>query len=70
MIASAYSYIVSEALRPSFRWLGETCLTVLEQGLRADIMDDVQADAKGGFRRIEVLTDPARRRRWSDDEKG
>lgn len=33
-------------------------------------MDDVKADANGGFRRIEVLTGPARRRRWSDDEKG
>ena len=45
-------------------------MTVLERGLRADIMDDVKADANGGFRRIEVLTGPARRRRWSDDEKG
>jgi transposase len=32
-------------------------------------MDDVNADAKGGFRRIEVLTGPARRRRWSVSEK-
>jgi len=32
-------------------------------------MDDVKADAKGGFRRIEVLTGPARRRRWSVSEK-
>lgn len=32
-------------------------------------MDDVNADAKGGFRRIEVLTGPARRRRWSTSEK-
>lgn len=38
-------------------------------GLRADIMDDVKADANGGFRRIEVLTGPARRRRWSDEDK-
>ena len=33
-------------------------------------MDDVTDDAKaGGFRRIEVLTGPARRRRWSEDIK-
>jgi len=32
-------------------------------------MFDVSDDAKGGFRRIEILTGPARRRRWSVDEK-
>lgn len=33
-------------------------------------MDDVTDDAKGGgYRRIEVLTGPGRRRKWSDDEK-
>ncbi len=33
-------------------------------------MADVKDDAKGGgFRRIEVLTGPGRRRRWSDDDK-
>jgi transposase len=33
-------------------------------------MDDVTDDAKaGGFRRIEVLTGPARRRRWPEDIK-
>jgi transposase len=33
-------------------------------------MDDVNDDAKGGgYRRIEVLTGPGRRRKWSDDEK-
>ena len=33
-------------------------------------MDDVSDDAKGGgFRRIEVLTGPGRRRKWSDDAK-
>jgi transposase len=32
-------------------------------------MDDVKADAKGGFRRIEMLTGPARRRQWSASEK-
>ncbi|HYZ64936.1 MAG TPA: transposase [Acetobacteraceae bacterium] len=32
-------------------------------------MDDINADAKGGFRRIEVLTGPTRRRRWSASEK-
>jgi transposase len=32
-------------------------------------MFDVSDDAKGEFRRVEVLTGPARRRRWSADEK-
>ena len=33
-------------------------------------MDDVRDDAKGGgYRRIEVLTGPGRRRIWSDDDK-
>lgn len=33
-------------------------------------MADVKADAHGGFRRIEVLTGPMRRRRWSAEDKG
>jgi transposase len=33
-------------------------------------MFDVNDDAKGGFRRIEILTGPGRRRRWSAEEKG
>jgi transposase len=32
-------------------------------------MFDANDDAKGGFRRIEVLTGPGRRRRWSAEEK-
>lgn len=32
-------------------------------------MFDVNDDTKGGYRRIEVLTGPGRRRRWSDAEK-
>jgi transposase len=33
-------------------------------------MDDVNADAKSiGYRWIEVLTGPARRRKWSDEQK-
>ena len=32
-------------------------------------MDEVNDDAKGGFRRIEILTGPVRRRRWSAEEK-
>ncbi len=33
-------------------------------------MVDVNADAKGGgYRRVEVLTGPGRRRKWSDDDK-
>ena len=32
-------------------------------------MHDVYDDAKGGFRRIELLTGPGRRRRWSAEEK-
>jgi transposase len=37
--------------------------------LRANVMDDINADASVGFRRIEVLTGPARRRRWSPSDK-
>lgn len=33
-------------------------------------MADVSDDAKEGFRRIEVLTGPGRRRQWSAEEKG
>src|SRR5215470_8210191 len=32
-------------------------------------MVDVNDDAKAGFRRIDVLTGPSRRRRWSPEEK-
>ncbi|WP_050807156.1 transposase [Acidiphilium sp. PM] len=32
-------------------------------------MDVINDDAKARFRRIEVLTGPGRRRRWSDAEK-
>jgi transposase len=32
-------------------------------------MDDFNDDAKGGYRRIEVLTGPSRRRRWTDEDK-
>jgi len=33
-------------------------------------MVDVSDDAKGGgYRRVEVLTGPGRRRRWSDEDK-
>ena len=32
-------------------------------------MYDVNDDVKGGFRRIEILTGPGRRRRWSAEEK-
>ena len=33
-------------------------------------MDSVNDDAKGvGYRRVEVLTGPGRRRSWSDEEK-
>jgi transposase len=32
-------------------------------------MFDVSDDAKGGYRRVEVLTGPGRRRRWSADDK-
>ena len=33
-------------------------------------MFDVNDDAKGGYRRIEMLTGPDRRRRWSAEDKG
>ncbi len=39
------------------------------RGLRAVIMDVISDNAKGGFRRIEVLTGLGRRRRWSVAEK-
>jgi transposase len=32
-------------------------------------MDSVSDNAKGGYRRVEVLTGPGRRRKWSDEEK-
>jgi transposase len=32
-------------------------------------MVDIGDDAKGGYRRIEILTGPGRRRRWSGEEK-
>lgn len=33
-------------------------------------MDSANDDAKGGgYRRVEVLTGPGRRRKWSDDDK-
>jgi transposase len=32
-------------------------------------MFDISDDAKGGYRRVEILTGPGRRRRWSADEK-
>jgi transposase len=32
-------------------------------------VDDVNDDAKGVYRRVEVLTGPGRRRRWSDEQK-
>ena len=38
-------------------------------GLGAVIMFDVNDDAKVGFRRLELLTGPERRRRWSADDK-
>ena len=34
-----------------------------------DVNNDAKVDLKGGFRRIEILTGPARHRRWSSDEK-
>src|SRR6266700_5777692 len=32
-------------------------------------MLDIKDDARGVFRRVEILTGPGRRRRWSADEK-
>lgn len=38
--------------------------------LRADVMVDVNDDARaGGYHRVEVLTGPGRRRQWSDEAK-
>ena len=39
------------------------------EGHLAIIMDEVNDDAKANFRRIELLTGPGRRRRWSVEEK-
>ena len=33
-------------------------------------MDVINDDAKTEYRRVEILTGPARRRRWSAEEKG
>ena len=32
-------------------------------------MDEISDDTKGGFRRVELLTGPGRRRRWSAEDK-
>jgi transposase len=38
--------------------------------LRAGIMVDISDNAKdSGYRRVEVLTGPGRRRKWSEDDK-
>jgi transposase-like protein len=50
-----------------------TVLTVVElpeaEGLRAIVIFGVNDDAKGDYRRVEVLMGPGRRRRWSAEEK-
>jgi hypothetical protein len=38
-------------------------------GLDFIMMDEITDDTKGGFRRVELLTGPGRRRRWSAAEK-
>jgi transposase len=38
--------------------------------LRAIVMEVINDHAKAGVRRVEVLTGPTRRRRWSASEKG
>src|SRR3954447_7824388 len=38
-------------------------------GFELILMFDVNDDAKAGFRRVEMLTGPGRRRRWSAEEK-
>src|ERR1700722_5715701 len=61
--------MVSGALTPLFNgpsgrgWFGSG------SELRVSVMFDVKDDANGGFRRVEILTGPARRRRWSADQK-
>ncbi len=45
-------------------------LICLGLGLRAIVIVDFNDDARGGYRCIEVLTGPVRRRRWSAEEKG
>jgi transposase len=41
----------------------------LRQGASSYRYVRVNDDAKGGFRRVEILTGPGRRRRWSAEEK-
>ncbi|HTV80885.1 MAG TPA: transposase [Steroidobacteraceae bacterium] len=41
----------------------------LQAGLRFILMDEITDDTKGGFRRVELLTGPGRRRTWSAAEK-
>ena len=38
-------------------------------GARAIVMFDVNDDAEGEYRRVEILTGPGRRRRWPAEEK-
>ena len=33
------------------------------------MVDSARDDANGGFRRVEILAEPARRRRWSAEDK-
>src|SRR4051812_4148678 len=61
--------MVSAALPPFFNSRPGSACCAGGRGLRAILMFDVSDDAKGEFRRVEVLTGPGRRRRWSADEK-
>jgi len=40
-----------------------------QAGLSFILMDEIRDDTKGGFRRVELLTGPVRRRTWSAAEK-
>ena len=60
---------MSGALVPFFHDVCSDACLPEAGGFELSLMYDVKDDAKGGFRRIELLTGPGRRRRWSAEEK-
>jgi transposase len=60
---------VSGALTPFFDGRPDGGSVARGRGHRAIVMFDVKDDAKGEYRRVEVLVGPGRRRCWSAAEK-